>query len=366
MLERVFHEVVRRHEVLRTTFATAAGEPRQVIAAQLTPALPVIDLGALPAPRGELEAQRLAAVEARRPLDLTRGPLIRFTLLRLAAEDQAVLVTMHHIVSDGWSMGVLKHGDLARRLGPDQPFYGLQVPDREGEHFLTTIEEMAEHYVEALLEVQPEGPYRLGGWSMGGLIAFEMARQLSEQHQRVERLVLIDSVAPAARQRRPEATGDAELALGFAMDLAGIFGVAVPVSPADIETFHTAEEVLAFLHEKMQAARLVPPDLGLSEIIRLFATFKINVRAMECYGPPACSGRLVLFKAGERLSQAPEASDLGWGELVGGGLEIREVEGNHYSMLREPHVEVLADGLREVLDAARAPGGAHALGRRLV
>ncbi|MCP4660798.1 MAG: non-ribosomal peptide synthetase, partial [bacterium] len=56
---------------------------------------------------GELEARRLAAVEAQRPFDLTRGPLIRFTLLRLAAEDQAVLVTMHHIVSDGWSMGVL-------------------------------------------------------------------------------------------------------------------------------------------------------------------------------------------------------------------------------------------------------------------
>ncbi|MCP4663027.1 MAG: AMP-binding protein, partial [bacterium] len=107
LLERVFHEVMRRHEVLRTTFATEAGEPRQVIAAELTPALPVVDLAALSAERGELEARRLAAVEARRPFDLTRGPLIRFTLLRLAAEDQAVLVNMHHIVSDGWSMGVL-------------------------------------------------------------------------------------------------------------------------------------------------------------------------------------------------------------------------------------------------------------------
>ncbi|MCP4659753.1 MAG: non-ribosomal peptide synthetase, partial [bacterium] len=72
---------------------------------------------------------------------------------------------------------VLCYSGLARHLGGDSPFYGLQVPDRGGEFFLTEIGEMAEHYVEAIREVQPEGPYRLGGWSMGGLVAFEMARQ---------------------------------------------------------------------------------------------------------------------------------------------------------------------------------------------
>ncbi|MCP4659191.1 MAG: AMP-binding protein, partial [bacterium] len=112
VLERVFNEVVRRHEVLRTTFASEAGEPRQVIAAELALALPVVDLASLPAEQREVEARRLAAAEARRPFDLTRGPLLRVTLLRLDPEDQAVLVTMHHIVSDGWSMGVFV-GELA-------------------------------------------------------------------------------------------------------------------------------------------------------------------------------------------------------------------------------------------------------------
>ncbi|MCP4562897.1 MAG: non-ribosomal peptide synthetase, partial [Bosea sp.] len=73
---------------------------------------------------------------------------------------------------------VLCYGDLARHLGSDQPFYGLQVPDCEGELFLTEIDEMARHYAAAVREVQPQGPYRLGGWSMGGVVAFEMARQL--------------------------------------------------------------------------------------------------------------------------------------------------------------------------------------------
>ncbi len=194
---------------------------------------------------------------------------------------------------------------------------------------------------------------------MGGLVAFEMARQLAEQNQRVDRLVLIDSMAPAADPGKASEPGDAALALVFARDLAGIFGVSLPVSPADVEALATAEEVPGFLHEKMQAARLVPPGLELAEIVRLFAMFRSNVRAMERYSARACSGRLVLFKAGERLAKASEAPDLDWGELAEGGLEIREVGCNHYSILRDPHVEALADGLEEVLDPAWAPGGAR-------
>ncbi|MCP4658511.1 MAG: amino acid adenylation domain-containing protein, partial [bacterium] len=107
VLERVFNEVVRRHEVLRTTFAAVGGRPRQVIATELELPLPVVDLGKLPQPEREAETRRLARAEARRPFDLARGPLVRVTLLRLAAEDQAVLMTMHHIVSDAWSFRVL-------------------------------------------------------------------------------------------------------------------------------------------------------------------------------------------------------------------------------------------------------------------
>ncbi|MCP4656043.1 MAG: AMP-binding protein, partial [bacterium] len=127
---------------------------------------------------------------------------------------------------------VLCYAALARQLGSDQPFYGLQVPDDEGALFLTEIREMAEHYVEAVREVQPEGPYRLGGWSMGGLVAFEMARQLVEQGREVERLVLIDSRAPAAAPGRIAEIDDVALALVFARDLGGISGESLPLSPA--------------------------------------------------------------------------------------------------------------------------------------
>ncbi|MCP4662889.1 MAG: non-ribosomal peptide synthetase, partial [bacterium] len=105
-LQWIFNALVRRHEVLRTTFPAVAGRPRQLIAPrlELTPAL--VDLRPLAAERREAEARRLAAEEALRPFELRTGPLIRTTLLRLADDDHVLLMTMHHIVSDGWSMGI--------------------------------------------------------------------------------------------------------------------------------------------------------------------------------------------------------------------------------------------------------------------
>jgi acyl carrier protein len=106
-LEQSLNETVQRHEALRTTFSAVQGEPMQVINPTLRLTLAVTDLQQLPEAKREAEAQRLAGQEARRPFDLSQGPLLRATLLRLDEKDHVLLLTMHHIVSDGWSMGVL-------------------------------------------------------------------------------------------------------------------------------------------------------------------------------------------------------------------------------------------------------------------
>jgi len=103
-LARGLGEIVRRHEALRTGFEREGGEPVQIVVPDLEPALPTVDLGALPVPAAEL--QRWQAEEARRPFDLGRPPLLRATLFRLGREHHRLLLTLHHIVSDGWSMGV--------------------------------------------------------------------------------------------------------------------------------------------------------------------------------------------------------------------------------------------------------------------
>ncbi|MFZ5918977.1 MAG: amino acid adenylation domain-containing protein [Chloroflexota bacterium] len=107
VLAQCLNEVVRRHEVLRTTFRTQDGRPAQVIAPEMHLSLPLTDLGHLPAEEREAEALRLAQEEAQRPFDLARGPLLRARLLRLEQQDHFVLLTMHHIAGDDWSTGVL-------------------------------------------------------------------------------------------------------------------------------------------------------------------------------------------------------------------------------------------------------------------
>jgi amino acid adenylation domain-containing protein len=106
-LKRSLKEIVSRHEALRTTFTAVDGEPVQVISPAMDTKLSVEELSGLPQAERETEAKRLALEEKRRPFDLERGPLFRARLLRLGEEEHILLISMHHIVSDGWSMGVL-------------------------------------------------------------------------------------------------------------------------------------------------------------------------------------------------------------------------------------------------------------------
>ncbi|MEA2693948.1 MAG: hypothetical protein QOJ16_3335, partial [Acidobacteriota bacterium] len=126
-------EVARRHETLRTTFEEVSGRPVQRIAPAMAGAmlLPLVDLARLPAAIQESERWRLGAAEAALPFDLARGPLLRAVLLRLAAEESVLLVTLHHIAADGWSAGVLARevGALyaAFSRGLPSPLAGLPV-----------------------------------------------------------------------------------------------------------------------------------------------------------------------------------------------------------------------------------------------
>lgn len=106
-LEQSLNELVRRHESLRTTFATRDGQPVQVIAQEMRIELPVNDLSALAASDRERERRSWSDREAEQPFDLATGPLFRTRLLRLDDTESVLLIAMHHVISDGWSMGVL-------------------------------------------------------------------------------------------------------------------------------------------------------------------------------------------------------------------------------------------------------------------
>jgi natural product biosynthesis luciferase-like monooxygenase protein/amino acid adenylation domain-containing protein len=134
-LQQSLNEIIRRHEVLRTRFVTIDGEPVQVIKAELELPLEVIDLSVLTEDERETETLRLAQETATGGFDLATGPLLRARLLRLAAEEHILLLTMHHIISDGWSLGVLVrevgalYGAFSEGLGSPLPELTIQYAD---------------------------------------------------------------------------------------------------------------------------------------------------------------------------------------------------------------------------------------------
>jgi amino acid adenylation domain-containing protein len=134
-LEKSVTEVLRRHDALRTVFPVRDGQPVQAINPPRPVALPPVDLSGLPEAERQTAASRLALMEAATPFDLSQGPLFRARLLRLSAEDHVVLLTMHHIVSDGWSLGILQselaalYGAFGRGERPPLPELPIQYAD---------------------------------------------------------------------------------------------------------------------------------------------------------------------------------------------------------------------------------------------
>jgi len=161
-LERAVNEVVVRHEALRTTFATADRGPYQRIAEALEVEFPVADLSGMAADERETRAKELAGEEYSRPFDLQSGPLFRARLLRLAEEEHVFVFAMHHIVSDGWSMGVLFHelGVLYEAYSAGRPSPLEALPIQYADFAVWQREWLSGEVLEAQLSYWKE---RLGG-----------------------------------------------------------------------------------------------------------------------------------------------------------------------------------------------------------
>jgi thioesterase domain-containing protein len=232
--------------------------------------------------------------------------------------------------------------DLARALDPGQPVYGLQSPDPPFDE----LQAMAAHYLTVVRELQPKGPYRLAGWSMGGVAAYEMARRLIESGEEVELLALIDTATPELLGGDPN-PGETEMVAIFAAGLAWGYGMEVP----DVDFSGLNEDqALALALDLGREGGLLPPSTQLAELRRLFERFRANHHALYAYQPSPYSGEILLFRAAERMRHETDPT-LGWGALAAGGLRIWDLPGDHYTLLRE-EVGALAARLQEVLGAA--------------
>lgn len=238
---------------------------------------------------------------------------------------------------------VLCYVDLARHLSAEQPFYGLQAQGitlQENKPLHATIEVLAAHYVAEIQAFQPVGPYLLGGWSMGGTIAFEMAQQLRAQNQEVAFLALFDTPAIFTHENAGD-VDEAELLANIAQQYH------MPLSLHMLRQIEP-DKLLSYFIEQAKAANILPPDLP--QLRHYLDIYKLHNRIVIAYKPQLYDGPVTLFRASEEFSEERDEATLGWQPFTSQPVTIYPVPGNHGTMALEPHVRTLARELQACLD----------------
>lgn len=243
---------------------------------------------------------------------------------------------------------VLLYRDLAKHLGTDQPLFGLQAKGLDGNSaHLSSVEEMAAAYIEEILMHQPDGPYHIGGYCLGGSIAFEMARQLDDMGKEVGIVALLDTqrnwIVENPMIRLYQSIQNVGFHLGNLIN-AGIGGIRPFLSEKTREAWRrTKRRSTAFLSR-------IAYGCGFRKTEPLLAMEKINDRAADKYIPSPYSGRITIFKA-KRAYAGYGDKQLGWGNGLAAGVDVEQLSVYPAGMLIEPFVAELAHRLRIKLDS---------------
>jgi NADPH:quinone reductase-like Zn-dependent oxidoreductase/thioesterase domain-containing protein len=230
---------------------------------------------------------------------------------------------------------------LAQGLSDVAPVYGITAQGVDGEAPpLSTIEEMAQSYLKAVRSLQPQGPYRLGGSSFGGVVAFEMTQLLLQQSERVDLLTLIDSPGPGAMPAGFR--GDAEI-LSYLLSR----GEGSELHLQKLSRM-SDDEMLHYFLQQSEAKERLPPAASIESIRHFLHLFRANFDALLAYQPRPCAIDGLLFQASEADGVNPVGVGRTWQPLFR-RLETIDAPGNHITMNLQPHVAVIIDRLRSAL-----------------
>ncbi|MCC7338153.1 MAG: amino acid adenylation domain-containing protein [Pirellulaceae bacterium] len=230
---------------------------------------------------------------------------------------------------------VVCYRELARQLAADQPLLALRSRGLHGaEPLPPTLAAMAADYVEAVRAYQPQGPYTLGGWSLGGLVAYEMAQQLLHAGQELSHLILLDTTIPAGATELVPASELVNVGLEYGIELTlDELGALAP------------EEQLRFLWEHAQGLGVLddnsPPEVVARVLQDLQQLFHHHVQLSRAYRIQPLNGRIELIRPSDTPVALPVAHDRGWSHLAR-SVRVQFVSGHHHSMVQSPHVEQLA------------------------
>ncbi len=225
---------------------------------------------------------------------------------------------------------VMRFHELARHMVSDQPFFCFQAQGIDGKlPCLDRVEEMADLYLEHLRVAQSHGPYFLGGYSFGGLVALEMARLLRAANEEVALLALVDTYLPSKNESQ-------SLLRRFA-------GLTFEQKRAYLKK--RATRYVRGIRRRIDALSLPPAIKAVREACAV---------AERRYAPQRYDGHVVLFRASEKALRGLDDARGGWQDYAAGGVEIHEVDGDHGNMLNEPQVRQLAAQIRARMEQAQA------------
>ncbi len=252
---------------------------------------------------------------------------------------------------------VFPYYELARLIDSDQPFYALQSVGIDGrEQPLNKIEDMAARYIQALRVVQPNGPYFVGGWSFGAYVALEIATQLEQQGQQLAKVILLDT-PPLSADRTTNflnllrffLTSSLRHSWPYIYDYFYLYFVGYK-SQQSMDFWHlmsliNPESIAKVVEHESRLMKFRQPVLQ-----RILHILLANSEALINYKPKLYQGRITLFCTNSQFGSHDRDLTRGWLDLAARGLEIYQIPGHHFNLLRYPHVEVLAQKLTACVD----------------
>jgi thioesterase domain-containing protein len=242
---------------------------------------------------------------------------------------------------------VLCYQALSNALGPDVPFFGLQATPSAGTAAARSIGDLARAYKPAVLALGAEREPLLGGWSMGALVAFEVACLLEREDGRAPAVAVLDQVAPGAHGA-PVADDELSRLERFAAKVSEFVGADLEVARDELAQQSADEQAAAFL-ERFKEHQLAPASTTTDEFRGFLDLMLAHNRMTVEYEPSRYAGKVVVLRAAR--DDDPRPSDLGWQRHCAQQVEVVEVPGTHVSMMKKPAVEALAERLGEWMAA---------------
>lgn len=285
------------------------------------------------------------------------GKAARTSLVEIQGQGDRPPLFLVHGVGGGMFWG---YSNLAKHLGPDQPVYAFKSRGLDGLEEFRTIGEMAAQYTADLRAFQPCGPYFLGGYCFGGNVAFEMARLLQAQGERVVLVVLMNCAPANSSYGRIRWTP--AFCLKFMKNAGYWMNYLWQMKPAQRRSLlgWKARSLLKKLRRLARRGHPTATNLDIEEVVDLSnqdadsrKLWEAHVRALVDHHPKPGDGRVTLFRTRGHPLFCSYDAQFGWGEYARGGVTVKIVPGEHESILEEPHVIALAKELRTCLQQAQ-------------